>query len=92
MCGEIGKGRPAHLLQRICSAAVEEAGAENVSGSNLASIYFGSNVMPRLIQYDILFQYVHVHACMLREVPDGLQAVAGTLKRGYTRLCREGRM
>ena len=47
--GEIGKGRPAHLLQRICSAAVEEAGAENVSGSNLASIYFGSNVMPRLI-------------------------------------------
>ena len=36
VCSEIGKGRPAHLLQKICSAAVEEAGAENVSGSNLA--------------------------------------------------------
>lgn len=30
--------------------------------------------------------------CACCEVPDGLLAVKGTLKRGYTRLCPEGRM
>lgn len=32
---QIGKGKPANLLQRFASAAVEEAGAHNVSASIL---------------------------------------------------------
>ena len=35
---QIGKGKPAHLLQKFASAAVEEAGAHNVSSSNLFSV------------------------------------------------------
>ena len=33
VAAQIGKGRPAYLLQQFASAAVEEAGGDNVSGS-----------------------------------------------------------
>ena len=32
---QIGKGKPAHLLQRFASAAIEEAGSHNVTDSIL---------------------------------------------------------
>ena len=38
---QIGKGKPAHLLQKFANAAVEEAGAHNVSTSVL---FFGGTV------------------------------------------------
>ena len=41
---QIGKGQPAHLLQRFAAAALEESGATNVSSSLLSAAGHGQDL------------------------------------------------